>query len=173
MEEKKVEQVEESNKPEKKKVDERLLYIIPSVIALCVGLTALFFALEGIIINRENSCYYLYIDAPVDENGNVDDEKNLEIIDKIMISHKVDGFTVLKNLQGGTIDENGELKVGTSYQIILMKIEKDEMIKIVHELLDGFDQDMLLLEGVMVQSNYVDQNHIEQNIKEFYDKQGK
>ena len=158
---------------EKKKVDERLLYIIPSVIAACIGLAALVFALKGIISDNENTCYYIYVNVGADEQGNTDDAKNLEKIDNVMLRHKISGFTVLKNLQGGILDENGKLKLETSYQIILMKINKDELKEVAYDIMDQFNQDMVVVESVIMKASYINRDNQESNIFEFYRKQEK
>ena len=170
MEEQENKKVEEK---EKKKVDERQLYIIPSIIAACIGLAALAFSLKSIISDNENTCYYIFVDVAADESGNTDDAKNLEKIDNIMLKHEISGFTVLKNLQGGILDENGKLKLETSYQIILMKINQDEVREIVYDIMDEFDQDMVMVEGVIMKAFYIDRENQETNIKEFYRKKGK
>lgn len=170
MEEQENKKVEEK---EKKKVDERLLYIIPSIIAACIGLAALVFALKGIISDNENTCYYIYVNVGGDEQENTDDAKNLEKIDNVMLKHEISGFTVLKNLQGGVLDENGKLKLETSYQIILMKINKEELKEVAYDIMDQFNQDMVMVESVIMKASYINRENQESNIIEFYRKQGK
>lgn len=146
--------VEETNK-KKKVIDDRWLYLIPSIIGICLALTALLFFFGYKIIDVNNTCYHLFISPPVENGAEMSDQEVLARLDEILKQEKISGFTIMKNLQGGVLTEQGEMELSNSYQIILMSISKNKMENIAHVLAQQFSQDMILIDETVTKSYYM------------------
>lgn len=142
-------------KSEKKVIDRRLLYIIPSLIAICMAFVSIVLQLGNKILDIKNTCYYVYISVPVIDGKTLSDNEFLEQTDKILSECNVPGFTIVKNLQGGVL-KNGKLEYENSYQIILMDISKKDVENFIQTLFKSFNKSGALVEEVVMNSYYVE-----------------
>ena len=142
-------------KTKKKVVDERILYLIPSIIAICLALTALLFLFGNKAIDMNNKCYHMFVSPPTENGKAIDEKEVLAKLDKILEKQDISGFTIMKNLQGGVAREDGSMEITTSYQVILMDISKKKMERISNAISRDFAQDIVLVEESVVQSYYL------------------
>jgi len=140
---------------QEKVVDRRLLYMIPALIAICMSFVSIVLQLGNKIIDIKNTCYYVYISVPVINGRTLSDEEFLEQTDKVIQECKVPGFTIVKNLQGGST-KDGKLEYESSYQIILMDISKKDVENFIRKLFESFNKSGALVEEVVMNSYYVE-----------------
>ncbi|MDD3165043.1 MAG: hypothetical protein PHS97_04210 [Oscillospiraceae bacterium] len=131
----------------KSKIDKRLLYILPSILALCISITALHYQFSNQLFDMNNTCYYSYVNAAQDE------QTCLAVIDETLWESKVTGFTILKNLQGGYLTSDNTYAFNESYQVVLMDISRDKAQMIAVKLKEAFEQDIVLV-GEVVMTSY-------------------
>ena len=139
----------------KKKVDDRLLYLIPSIVAICMSLTTLLFFFGYKIVDINNTCYHIYVSPPVQDGESMSDDEVMSRLDEILERRKVNGFTIMKNLQGGIRTDNGKMKYENSYQVILMNISKGDMESIANEIAAEFAQDLIVVDESVSKSYYL------------------
>lgn len=146
----------------KSKIDKRLLYILPSILALCISITALLYQFSNRLFDMNNTCYYIYINATEDEQA------CLDVIDKTLLHSRVTGFTILKNLQGGYLTSENTYEFSESYQVVLMDISRDKAQNIAVQLKDAFGQDIVLVEEVVMTSYFMTGENKAHSLRDLY-----
>ena len=143
--------MEEKAEAKKQKVDKRLIYILPSILALVFAITCFGYQFGNQIVDLNNTCYTVYVSIPEEYS----DEEALEKINSTLANEDISGFTVLKNTQGGHIDENKNLVLDNSYQIILMNLPKKDAYKIANDLKDAFGSPSAVIAESIVKFSYL------------------
>ena len=134
----------------KDKVDIRLLYILPSVLALAISLTALAFQFGNEIVDLKNVCYTLYLSIPDDR----DPDDFLEEVCRKVERHDVSGVTAsIADLGGSKID--GKFNHLTpSVELIFMDVSKNAVTRVARDLSDTYDK-WVLVEEAVVKASFV------------------
>ena len=133
-------------------ISDRKPYII-SFIAIFMALISIFMQMGNKIIDIKNTCYYVYVSAPVVNGKTLSDDEFLEQTDKVIAECNIPGFPIVKNLQGAS-SQDGKLTYKPSYQIILMDISKKNVKVFIQKLLDSFNKSGAHVEEVVTNFYY-------------------
>lgn len=139
----------------KKIIDMRMVYIMPSVLALAIAFTSLAYQFGNQLVDLKNTCYYLYF-SPYDSEGKaLDFDESMQTIDEILMRNNISGFTLNNNLHGGYKGANGTMRVIDSYELILMDISKKDAYHIADELVKEFNNQEVLIEEVVAKYSII------------------
>lgn len=132
--------------------DERLMFLIPSVVALCFAITALLTHFGNALVDLNNTCYCIYVNA--------DDAGEAEFLDKMedIMERRpsLSGYTIQKNLIGGYRDSGGKLvREYNSYIIILMDVSFEDIEAMTKDIYRTFNNDSILVEEIVMNSYYM------------------
>lgn len=144
-------------------IDERLIYIIPSVVAMCFALASMLFYFGNRFVDMRNTCYYIYLDA-----GRANEEEFLSSLQDIIRTTTITGYTVQRNLQGGYYDK-AEDRVFTernSYMLILMDVSQEDIKRLAEGALQKFNQDEVLIEEVTMNSYFLSKGERQRSWRE-------
>lgn len=139
----------------KSKVDIRLVYILPSILALALAITSFVFQFGNYIIDLQNTCYNIYLSVP----QILSEEECVDCIESVLFDADITGFTILKNTQGGRIDEKGSLIEDSSYQIQLMRVSRIVAEDIAQKLQTAFNNSPVMIEETTIKITYLDGNN--------------
>lgn len=135
----------ESKKSKKMKdIDVRLLYILPSLLALIFAFTSFAYQFGNEIVDLKNTCYTLYMNTPDDKK--VDDM--IKELDEMLTKYDISGFTINQNTQGAYIT-NGEIQIDDSLQIAFMDISRETLYLIAEDLRDTYGVTVMIQEYVV------------------------
>ena len=135
----------ESKKSKKMKdIDVRLLYILPSLLALIFAFTSFAYQFGNEIVDLKNTCYTLYMNTPDDKK--VDDM--IKELDGMLTKYDISGFTINQNTQGAYIT-NGEIQIDDSLQIAFMDISRETLYLIAEDLRDTYGVTVMIQEYVV------------------------
>lgn len=142
-------------KEKKKIIDKRMVYIMPSILALAIALTSLAYQFGNHLVDLRNTCYYLYF-SPYDSEGKgLDFDECMKRIDSILLQDNISGFTLNNHLHGGYKSSEGLMRVNNSYELILMDISKKDAYRIADELVKQFDNQEVLVEEVVAKYSVI------------------
>lgn len=142
----------------KKRIDERLIYLIPAAAALCFALAALMMQFGNVIVDMENTCYYIYVNAPGETEDSFSDK-----VCKLVEKSDLPGFIINKNVSNG-FRKNDKLVVDRdSYMIILLDAQKKNVLRLTADLIKNFSDNVVLVEEVIMTSYFVTASDIRMN----------
>ena len=127
-----------------KNIDVRLLYILPSLLALIFAFTSFAYQFGNEIVDLKNTCYTLYMNTPDDKK--VDDM--IKELDGMLTKYDISGFTINQNTQGAYIT-NGEIQIDDSLQIAFMDISRETLYLIAEDLRDTYGVTVMIQEYVV------------------------
>lgn len=133
-----------------KTIDRRMIYIMPSILALAISLTSLLYQFGNQLVDLRNTCYNLYF-SPYDEMGNdLDFDESMMRIRAVLGQHDISGYTLHTQIEGGYRDADGNMIVNKGYELILMDISKNEAYSIAEGIGKAFDNQGVLVEEVVI-----------------------
>lgn len=136
-------------------IDRRMVYIMPSIVALAIALTSLLYQFGDELVDLQNTCYYLYF-SPHDEQGNdFDYDESMMRIKEVINQHDIAGYTLHSHVEGGYKDSDGIMNVNKGYELILMDISKKDAYSIAEELGKTFDNQGVMVEEVIMKHSIV------------------
>ena len=131
-------------KSREKKVDRRIVYIMPSLLAMVFALSALAFQFGNEIVDLKNTCYTLFISSP---SGEKQDEM-IEELGEIIAEYGIEGYTILKNDRGGYL-EDGIMIHEDSLQIILLNVSRSTVMELGKALGEKYQTQLMLQQTVV------------------------
>ena len=126
------------------KIDIRLLYILPSLLALVFALTTFGFLFGNELVDLRNTCYTVYFNTP----DNMETEEIIKDLDDLLVGYDISGFTINLNTQGASIID-GEVDYDDSMQIEFMDISRDAAYDIAKLLKERYSTAVLIRESVV------------------------
>lgn len=147
----------------KQRIDERLIYIIPSVVAMCFALASMLFYFGNRFVDMRNTCYYLYLDA-----SSADEQEFLKSLHDIIKTTTITGYTVQRNLQGGYYDKEKDqvFTENNSYMLILMDVSQEDIKRLAQGVLQKFNQNEILIEEVTMNSYFLSKGERQRSWRE-------
>lgn len=144
--------------PRRKRIDERLIYLIPAAAALCFAFASLMMQFGNVIVDMENTCYYLYVSTSGETEESFADKVG-ELVEK----SELNGFTINRNLRGG-YKKDGKLVIDRdSYMIILLEAQKKHVTRFAADLIKTFGPEVVLVEEVVMSSYYMTSADVQRN----------
>lgn len=134
----------------KKNIDMRMVYILPSLLALVLALTCFIFQFGNEFMDMRNTCYTIYTGIPEGMTA----EEIPEEFGRFLLGYDLTGYTLNENTQGATILD-GELLVGVSFKIELMNISKKTAYQVAEDLHSRYGIPVMV-EASVVKITYVD-----------------
>lgn len=128
----------------RKNVDIRMLYILPSLLALVLAITCFIYQFGNEFVDMRNTCYTIYASVP----EGMSDEEMLEEYNSFLLGYDLTGFTLNKNTQGAVVVD-GKLSLDNSYRIDLMNISKKTAFKIADDLHTEYNINVMVQESVV------------------------
>lgn len=136
---------------QKKRIDRRLVYILPSVLALALALTSCLFQFGNYLVDLKNVCYTIFVSVPEE----MSEEMCVRRIENVLFDAEITGFTLLKNTKGGTITEDGLLVRDSSFQVSLMNVPRKSAEKTAVMLQEAFGDRDVMIEETIVKTTYM------------------
>lgn len=136
-------------------IDRRMVYIMPSILALAISFTSLLYQFGNQLVDLQNTCYYLYF-SPYDEQGkDLDFDESMSRIKDVLNHHELSGYTLHKQVEGGYKGSDGIMRVNSGYELILMDISKKDAYSIAKELGEAFENQAVMVEEVVIKHSIV------------------
>lgn len=127
-----------------RKVDVRLLYILPSLLALVLALVSFAYQFGNEIVDLNNTCYTIFLNTPGDKTT----DEMIGELDEILVKHDISGFTINQNTQGAYI-QDGVAQFDDSMKIEFMDISKSTVYEIAEELRATYGVTVMVQEYVV------------------------
>ena len=125
-------------------IDVRLLYILPSLLALVIAFTAFAYQFGNEIVDLKNTCYTIYMNTPEDRA----EDEMIEELDEMLVNYDISGFTINMNTQGAYVSD-GKIQLDNSLQIAFMDIARDTVYKIAEDLRETYGVTIMIQESVV------------------------
>jgi hypothetical protein len=125
-------------------IDVRLLYILPSLLALVIAFTAFAYQFGNEIVDLKNTCYTIYMNTPEDRA----EDEMIEELDEMLVNYDISGFTINLNTQGAYVSD-GKIQLDNSLQIAFMDIARDTVYKIAEDLRETYGVTIMIQESVV------------------------
>ncbi len=125
-------------------IDVRLLYILPSLLALVIAFTVFAYQFGNEIVDLKNTCYTIYMNTP----ENRTEDEMIEELDEMLVNYDISGFTINLNTQGAYVSD-GKIQLDNSLQIAFMDIARDTVYKIAEDLRETYGVTIMIQESVV------------------------
>ena len=125
-------------------IDVRLLYILPSLLALVIAFTSFAYQFGNEIVDLKNTCYTIYMNTPEDRT----EDEMIEELDKMLVNYDISGFTINLNTQGAYVSD-GKIQLDNSLQIAFMDIGRDTVYRIAEDLRETYGVTIMIQESVV------------------------
>ena len=125
-------------------IDVRLLYILPSLLALVIAFTSFAYQFGNEIVDLKNTCYTIYMNTPEDRT----EDEMIEELDEMLVNYDISGFTINLNTQGAYVSD-GKIQLDNSLQIAFMDIARDSVYKIAEDLRETYGVTIMIQESVV------------------------
>ena len=125
-------------------IDVRLLYILPSLLALVIAFTSFAYQFGNEIVDLKNTCYTIYMNTPEDRT----EDEMIEELDEMLVNYNISGFTINLNTQGAYVSD-GKIQLDNSLQIAFMAIARDTVYKIAEDLRETYGVTIMIQEYVV------------------------
>jgi hypothetical protein len=125
-------------------IDVRLLYILPSLLALVIAFTSFAYQFGNEIVDLKNTCYTIYMNTPEDRA----EDEMIEELDEMLVNYDISGFTINLNTQGAFIS-NGEVQFDDSIQIAFMDVSRNTVYQIAEKLREAYGVTIMIQEYVV------------------------
>ena len=125
-------------------IDVRLLYILPSLLALVIAFTSFAYQFGNEIVDLKNTCYTIFMNTPEDRA----EDEMIEELDEMLVNYDISGFTINLNTQGAYVSD-GKIQLDNSLQIAFMDIARDTVYKIAEDLRETYGVTIMIQESVV------------------------